>query len=154
MIDYTEQVERLRDWTALNTKNQPALTVGMMRSAAATLERMGAELARLHQENLRLNQENFWLSQNQREPIKKNMLELPPVGVGDSVFVIRKFGTDRRVGRARVCRMEIREGRVYLYAKGGGSGFFGEQVFGTQEDAENAQLRMLAELKKGVVFDD
>lgn len=55
MDDYRTQVARLRDWSVLDMQNRPALTIGMMRSAALTIERLSAEIERL-------NKENFWLT--------------------------------------------------------------------------------------------
>lgn len=55
MADYKEQVYRLREWTVLDMQNRPVLTLGMMRSAALTIERLAAEVERL-------NKENFWLT--------------------------------------------------------------------------------------------
>lgn len=56
MPDYKAQVDRLRDWTVLDMQNRPALTIGMMRSAALTIEKLDAEVKRL-------NLENFWLTE-------------------------------------------------------------------------------------------
>lgn len=56
MPDYKAQVDRLRDWTVLDVQNRPALTIGMMRSAALTIEKLEAEVKRL-------NLENFWLTE-------------------------------------------------------------------------------------------
>ena len=56
MADYKAQVDRLRDWTVLDVQNRPALTIGMMRSAALTIEKLADEVKRL-------NLENFWLTE-------------------------------------------------------------------------------------------
>ena len=56
MSDYRDQVERLRNWTVLDMGNHPVLTLGMLRSAAATIEQLVAEVERL-------NLENFWLTE-------------------------------------------------------------------------------------------
>ena len=56
MKDCDDQIYRLNNWSVVDIKNHPALTVGLLRSAAAEIERLSAENDRLHREN-------FWLSQ-------------------------------------------------------------------------------------------
>jgi hypothetical protein len=128
VADYIGQAERLRDWTVLDIQNHPALTVGMLRSAGASIEKLVSEVDRL-------NLENFWLSKNQKSTGNR-IVELPPVNNGDNVWFIGRFNGNICIKRGRVGRIEIMEGKAVVYVKGIGTGEYGTKVFDSFEDAE------------------
>lgn len=140
MADYIGQAERLMDWNVLDIKNHPALTVGMLHSAAASIERLVSEVDRL-------NHENFWLSR-QHESVpdmtKGRIIQMPPVELGDVVWLVK--ANQSKVVRCRVCRIEIREGKVILLTKSRGCGVYGEDLFLTKEEAQAALERMKEEV--------
>ena len=133
MADYIGQADRLMDWSVLDIKNHPALTVGMLHSAAASIERLVSEVDRL-------NRENFWLSRQVSAPDMNGgrMIQLPPVEIGDTVWLVRLRKEGRVVVRCTVCKMEIHGSKVFLITKSRGGGVYGEDVFLTKEEAEKA----------------
>lgn len=133
MADYIGQAERLMDWSVLDIKNHPALTVGMLRSAAASIERLVSEVDRL-------NRENFWLSRQGSVPdlTRGRTIQLPPVELGDTVWLVRLRKDGRVVVRCTVCKMEIHGDKVYLITKSRGGGVYGEDLFKTKEEAQKA----------------
>ena len=129
MSDYIGQAERLRNWNVLDIQNHPALTVGMLRSAGAAIERLSDEV-------YRLNRENFWLSRNQKIAGEgKRIVELPPVDVGDVVWCVGSSGGCACIRSGKVSRLEVADGRVTVCVYGVGSGVYGKRVFGTKEEA-------------------
>lgn len=139
MIDYHSQAEMLNTWTAQEVKAQPELAVGQLRSAATTIERLGAEVDRL-------NRENFWLTQQEPVPdmTKGRTIQMPPVDLGDVVWLVK--ANQSKVVRCRVCRIEIHKGKVLLLTKSRGCGVYGDDLFLTKEEAQAALERM----KEGV----
>ena len=132
MADYIGQAERLMDWSVLDIKNHPALTVGMLHSAAASIERLVSEVERL-------NRENFWLYRKQEsvpDLPRGRTVQLPPVELGDTVWLAKR--NQNRVVRCTIGKMEIHGDKVYLITKSRGGGLYGEDVFLTKEDAEKA----------------
>lgn len=130
-MDYFKQAELLRSWTVAEVKSQPHLAVGQLNSAAATIERLGAEVERLHQEN-------FWLTKQEPAPdmTKGRTIQLPPVELGDVVWLAKK--RQNKVVRCRVARMDIEVDKVRLITKSRGSGVYGEDLFLTEEEAQKA----------------
>lgn len=132
MADYIGQADRLRDWNVLDIQNHPALTVGMLRSAGASIEKLVSEVDRL-------NLENFWLSKSQRADTNvRRMVEIPPVETGERVWYVGKYGSNICIKSGKVGRIEIQDGKAVVYVKSGGLGEYGRKVFGTFEDAEEA----------------
>ena len=133
MSDYRGQAERLREWGVLDIQNQPALTVGMLRSAGAAIERLADEVDRL-------NHENFWLSRNQKPQEEERMMEVPPLNKGDRAWGIGgKFGK-RYVRSGIVSLIEIVDGEIVISVKGVCHGIYGKRVFSTRKDAEAAMM--------------
>ena len=66
----------------------------------------------------------------------KRVVELPPVDKGDTVWCIGSAGGSVNIRSGKVSRLEIVDGRVFVYVHGVGSGLYGKRVFGTKEDAE------------------
>jgi hypothetical protein len=129
MSDYRGQAERLREWNVLDIQNHPTLTLGMLRSAGAALER-------LSEENERLNHENFWLSKNQKSPEEQGRsVKLPPFDKGDKAWGINR---NKRVQSGMVGLIEIVDGKVVVAVKGVCRGVYGKDVFATKEEAEEA----------------
>ena len=139
MIDYQSQAEMLNTWTVQEVKAQPELAVGQLRSAATTIERLGAEVDRL-------NRENFWLTQQEPVPdmTKGRTIQMPPVDLGDVVWLVK--ANQSKVVRCRVCRIEFHQGKVLLLTKSRGCGVYGDDLFLTKEEAQAALERM----KEGV----
>ena len=129
MIDYQSRADMMRTWTVAEVKAEPHLAVGQLTSAAAMIERLGAEVERL-------NKENFWLTQQEPVPdmTKGRTIQLPPVELGDVVWLVK----GDRVVRCRVCRMDIECGKVRLITKSRGCGVYGEDLFLTKEEAQQA----------------
>lgn len=55
MSDYQKKADMLKTWTVAEVRAHPELAVGQLVSAAAAIERLGAEVERM-------NRENFWLT--------------------------------------------------------------------------------------------
>lgn len=134
MIDYQSRADMMRTWTVAEVKAEPHLAVGQLTSAAAMIERLGAEVERL-------NKENFWLTQQEPVPdmTKGRTIQLPPVELGDVVWLVRTRDDNSRIVRCTICRMEIHGDKVYIVTKSRGGGIFGEDVFSTKEEAQKAR---------------
>ena len=130
MSDYLGQADRLRDWNVLDIQNHPALTVGMLRSAGASIEKLVGEVDRL-------NLENFWLSKSQRADANiRRMVEIPPVENGDRVWYVGRYGSNICIKSGKVSRIEIQDGKAVVYVKNAGLCEYGKGVFKSFEDAE------------------
>ena len=134
---YRDQADRLLSWDVRDIRRQPELTMGMMRSAAAVIERLVTEIDRL-------NHENFWLSKNQKpqEEPGKQMVELPPLKKGDRAWGISCKGGNRYARSGPVTSLEIVDGRVVVSVNGVGKGHYGVNVFRTQEETVAALERI------------
>lgn len=130
MRDYQKKADMLKTWTVREVKMHPELVVGQLRSAAATIERLGSEV-----ENM--NRENFWLTW-QRPAAGAQSVEIPPVVKGDRVWCIGNRGGNAYLRRGKVDRVEIVDGRAAIYIHGVGMGEYGKRVFCTHEEAEAA----------------
>ena len=137
MIDYQSQAEMLNTWTAQEVKAQPEVAVGQLRSAATAIERLGAEVDRL-------NRENFWLTQEQKkqETGEGRMIRVPPLQRGDVAYGICRRGGNLYVTHGKVTQVEIVGENVQIHVNSVGCGFYGEKVFKTKEDAQQALERM------------
>lgn len=131
MSDYRGQAERLREWGVLDIQNQPALTVGMLRSAGAAIERLADEVDRL-------NHENFWLTRNAQPQQEKKSSQLPPVNRGDIVWGLGTRGGYRYPQQGKISIMEVIDGEVIISVRNVCIGRFGESVFLTEEEAVKA----------------
>ena len=133
MSDYQSRADMMRTWTVAEVKAQPHLAVGQLTSAAAIIERLMDEVERL-------NRENFWLTKQEPVPDlnKGRTIQLPPVELGDTVWLVRLRKEGRVVVRCTVCKMEIHGDKVYLITKSRGGGVYGEDVFKTKEEAQKA----------------
>ena len=129
MSDYRGQASRLMEWDVLDMQNQPALTIGMLRSAGAAIERLADEVDRL-------NHENFWLSRNVQQ--EKPTSQLPPVNRGDVVWGLGTRGGHRYPQQGRVSIIEVIDGEAIIYVRHVCVGRFGECVFLTEEEAIKA----------------
>lgn len=132
---YREQADRLLDWDIHDIKRQPELTMGMMRSAAAAIERLVTEVERL-------NHENFWLSKNQKEDPTKQMVELPPLKNGDRAWGISCKGGNRYARSGPVTALEIVDGRVVISVNSVCKGHYGVNVFSTRKETMAALERI------------
>lgn len=139
MESYMKKAEMLKSWTAAEVKAQPVLVVGQLCSAAATIERLGAEVDRL-------NRENFWLTKTQETKTART-ITAPPLKRGDLAYAIGSRGGGLCIKQGPVSLVEIEDGRVMVHVKYAGCGRYGEQVFATREDAEMTLLRMKLEGK-------
>ncbi len=74
----------------------------------------------------------------------KNAYQLP-CQIGDSVYAIRGWSGRQVVHRGEVSEMVFREGKdgmeLVIAVRGICRGLWGEKIFGTKEDAENALKR-------------
>lgn len=140
MSDYRGQAERLLDWTVLDMQNQPVLTIGMMRSAAAAIERLVAE-------NERLNHENFCLSRERKKEAVKPASDMPPIKPGDSAWGIGRNGGNLFAKPGRIKSVFFDNGKVNVHIGWVGTGPWGEFAFAT----ENEALAAIEELKGGVI---
>ena len=131
---YRDMTARLLEWNVQDVKHQPELTLGMMRSAAATIERLAAEIERL-------NRENFWLTNKQREETTR-LVELPPLKKGDRAYTIGRNGGNWYVKPGPVMSMEVEDGKICIHVGWVGRGPWGERVFATREEAEAAMERL------------
>jgi hypothetical protein len=130
MSDYRGQVERLNNWLVPDILNAPALTLGMLRSAAASIERLCGEVDRL-------NHENFWLTKKQEPEVEQEgMTMLPPFKRGDMAWAIGGRGGNRYVQSGNVGLIEIIDGKIIVQVKYVGRGEYGKTVFATEEEAE------------------
>lgn len=133
MNDYQSRADMMRTWTVAEVKAQPHLAVGQLHSAAALIERLSAEVDRL-------NKENFWLTQQESVPnmTRGRKIQLPPVELGDVVWLVRTRNDQHRIVRCTICRMEIHGDKVYIVTKSRGGGIYGVDVFSTKEEAQKA----------------
>lgn len=148
MTNYQKQADLLRAWTVDEVKAQPALALGQMHSAAATIERLGAEVDRL-------NKENFWLTKPApdrllpRDTASGRVIELPPLEVGGIAWGFRRDKARRLiVVKGTVHHMEFDGEQVHIFAKYAFRGIYGKSVFSTQEEAKAALARLKAKEKE------
>lgn len=137
MSDYQKRADMLKTWTLDEVKIFPELMLGQLRSAAATIERLGGELENMHREN-------FWLTK-QQPASGARAVEIPPVDKGDCVWCIGNRGGNEYLKRGKVSRIEIVNGRAAIYVKCVGMGEYGKRVFTSKEDAEAALAGMKGE---------
>lgn len=134
MSDYQKKADMLKTWTVAEVRAHPELAVGQLVSAAAAIERLGAEVERL-------NRENFWLTREEQKVAaaeKGSMIELPPVKVGDTAYGIDRRGGGWHIKRGKVTSIEWQSTQVIVSVKGVCRGKIGERVFCTADEARAA----------------
>lgn len=134
MSDYQKKADMLKTWTVAEVMAHPELAVGQLVSAAAAIERLGAEVERM-------NRENFWLTREEQKADagkKCDTIELPPVKVGDTVYGIDRRGGGWHIKRGEVTSIEWQSSQVIVSVKGVCRGRMGERVFCTAEEAQAA----------------
>lgn len=134
MSDYQKKADMLKTWTVAEVRAHPELAVGQLVSAAAAIERLGAEVERM-------NRENFWLTREEQHADagkKGSMIELPPVKVGDIAYGIGKRGNNQYIKQGEVTSIEWQSTQMIVSVKGVCRGKIGERVFCTAEEAQAA----------------